>query len=234
MYTHPDSYMKKLSFCILFFLAWVTPLLTAYCQAIQTIRASENQYSGTFRLNPKSDGVKGTPFLFEIPPMGNISLTNGKVYDQVPFNILLETNMIYIQTGGDDSEPLPLRNWEWVKTGEEGQRLFRMEFVMGKSQIVEVLYEKDQEKYIALHAKNLVKPSGVRDGYTGPQYDTFKHDIKFMIVKGMQSTEIKTSAAGIKELAGDKYNDLKEFMKSEKLKPETPTDLRKILIFLLD
>ena len=234
MYNHSDSYMKMLSFCILLFLTWMIPVFPAHCQAIQTIRTPENQHSGTFRLNPKSDGVKGTPFLFEIPPMGNISLSNGNIHTQVPFNIFLETNTVYIQTGGEDSEPLPLKNWEWIKTGEEGQRLFRMEFVMGKSQIVEVLYEKGQEKYIALHSKNLVKPSGVRDGYTGPQYDTFKHDIKYMVVRGMESAEIKTSTAGIKELAGNKYNELKEFMKNEKIKPENPTDLRKILILLLD
>lgn len=226
--------MKKLPFYILLLLTWMTPVFTAYSQAIQTIRTPDNQYSGTFRLNPKSDGVKGTPFLFEIPPMGNISLSNGNIHTQVPFNIFLENNTVYIQTGGEDSEPLPLKNWEWIKTGGEEQRLFRMEFVMGKNQIVEVLYEKEREKYIALHSKNLVKPSGVRDGYTGPQYDTFKHDIKYMVIKGMQSTEIKTSAAGIKELAGDNYNDLKEFIKSEKLKPENPLDLRKILIFLFD
>jgi hypothetical protein len=219
---------------MILFMIWMMPVCSVFSQAIQTIRTPENQNTGTFRLNPQSDGVKGTPFLFEIPPMGNISLSNGKVYDQIPFNIFLETNTVYIQTGGEDSEPLALKNWQWIKTGEEEQRLFRMEFVMGKNQIVEILYEKDQMKYVALHSKNLLKPSGVRDGYSGPQYDTYNHDIKYLMVKGMESIELKTNTAGIKDLAGDKYNDLKNYMKSGKLKPENPIDLRKILIFLFD
>lgn len=207
---------------------------SAFSQAIQTIKSPENRHMGTFRLNPKSDGVKGTPFLFDIPPMGNISLSNGNVHDQVPFNILLETNTVYIQTGGEDSEPLPLKNWNWIKTGGEDERLFRMEFVSGKSQLVEILFENNQGKYVAVHSKTLVKPSGVRDGYTGPQYDTFKHDIKYLIIEGMQSTELKTNISAMKDLAGDRFNDLKDFMKKNKLKPENPIDLRKILIFLLN
>ncbi|WP_373524314.1 hypothetical protein [Aquiflexum sp.] len=207
---------------------------SAFSQAIQTIRSPENQQTGTFRINPKSDGVKGTPFLFEIPPMGNISLSNGNVHKQVPFNIFLETNTVYIQTGGEDSEPLPLKNWNWIKTGEEDERLFRMEFVSGKSQLVEILFENDQGKYIAVHSKTLVNPSRVRDGYTGPQYDTFRHDIKFLFIEGMQSTEFKANTSALRDLAGDRYNDLKDFMKKNKLKPENPIDLRKILIFLLN
>ena len=222
--------MKKL----LVFILLLGPVSASFSQAIQTIRSPENKYTGTFRLNPKSDGVKGTPFLFDIPPMGNISLSNGNVHDQVPFNIFLETNTVYIQTGGEDSEPLPLKNWQWIRTGDEDQRLFRMEYVLGKPQIAEILYEKGQEKYLALHSKNLMKPSGVRDGYTGPQYDTFRHEIKFMVLNGMQSAEFKTNTAGLKELAGDKYDDLRNYIKSEKLKPENPIDLRKILIFLFD
>jgi hypothetical protein len=226
--------MKKLFSYILVILIGVMQHFSAFSQAIQTIRTPENQYTGTFRLNPKSDGVKGTPYLFEIPPMGNISLTNGNVHNQVPFNILLETNTVYIQTGGEDSEPLPLKNWQWIKIQGEHERLFKMEFVSGKSQLVEILFENKKGKYVALHSKTLVKPSGVRDGYTGPQYDTFKHDIKFLYLEGMQSYELKTNSSGLKELAGEKYNELKNFMKLEKLKPENPSELRKILIFLFD
>ncbi|WP_373494745.1 hypothetical protein [Aquiflexum sp.] len=226
--------MQKLFKYLLLFLIGMMLAFSAFSQAIQTIKSPENRHMGTFRLNPKSDGVKGTPFLFDIPPMGNISLSNGNVHDQVPFNILLETNTVYIQTGGEDSEPLPLKNWNWIKTGGEDERLFRMEFVSGKSQLVEILFENNQGKYVAVHSKTLVKPSGVRDGYTGPQYDTFKHDIKYLIIEGMQSTELKTNISAMKDLAGDRFNDLKDFMKKNKLKPENPIDLRKILIFLLN
>ena len=177
--------------------------------------------------------MKGTPFLFEEPPLGNIALSNGKIYEEIPFNILLETSKVYIQTGGDDSQPLELRNWDWIKVGEE-ERLFRMEYVSGKPRIAEILYENDKEKYIALHTKNLIKSTGTRDGYSGPQYDTYRAGINFLHIIGMQSNEIKTNSTGLKELAGDRYNDLKDFMKSKKIKSENPADMRKILIFLFD
>ncbi len=207
---------------------------SAKSQAIQTIKSPENNYLGTFRLNPKSDGLKGTPFLFEEPPLGNISLSNGKLYEDIPFNILLEASKVYIQTGGDDSQPLELKNWDWIKVGEEEERLFRMEYISGKPQIVEILYENENGKYIALHTKSLVKATGTRDGYSGPQYDTYKAGIDFLHIIGMQLTEIKTNSSGLKDLAGDKYDDLKEFMKSKKIKPENPVDMRKILTFLFD
>ncbi|SMD45595.1 hypothetical protein SAMN00777080_4252 [Aquiflexum balticum DSM 16537] len=203
-------------------------------QVIQTVKSPENIHSGIFRLNPKSDGLKGTPFLFEEPPLGNISLSNGKHYEEIPFNILLETSKVYIQTGGDDSQPLELRNWDWIKVGMEEERLFRMEYISGKPQIAEILYEKEKEKYIAIHTKTLVQATGSRDGYSGPQYDTYKAGIDFLLINGMQSSEIKTNSAGLKDLAGDKYDDLKVFIKSKKIKPENPTDMRKILIFLFD
>jgi hypothetical protein len=225
--------MKKSFNTVLLFSIGMMMAFSANSQVIQTIKSPQIEHSGVFRLNPKSDGLKGTPFLFEEPPLGNISLSNGKIYEEIPFNILLETSKVYIQTSGDDSQPLELKNWDWIKVGVE-ERLFRMEYISGKPQIVEILYENDKEKYIAVHTKNLVKATGSRDGYSGPQYDTYKAGINFLHIIGMQSNEIKTNSTGLKELAGDRYNDLKDFMKSKKIKSENPADMRKILIFLFD
>jgi hypothetical protein len=226
--------MKKSFNTVLLISIGMMMAFTAKSQAIKTLKSPEKDYSGIFRLNPKNDGLKGTPFLFEEPPLGNISLSNGNTYNEIPFNILLETNKVYIQTGGDDSQPLELKNWDWIKVGKEEERLFRMEFISGKPQIVEILYENENKKYIALHSKNLVKATGTRDGYSGPQYDTYKAGIDFLLLVGMQSNEIKTNSSGLKDLAGDQYDDLKDYMKSKKIKPENPTDMRKILIFLFD
>jgi len=226
--------MKKSFKTVLLISIGMMMAFSAKSQVVQTIKSSESEFMGTFRLNPKSDGLKGTPFLFEEPPLGNISLSNGKIYEEIPFNILLETSKVYIQTGGEDSQPLELKNWNWIKVGEEEERLFRMEYVSGKPQIVEILYENENEKYIALHTKSLIEATGKRDGYSGPQYDTYRAGIDFLHVIGMQSSEIKINSTGLKDLAGDKYDDLKDFMKSKKIKPENPTDMRKILIFLFD
>jgi hypothetical protein len=197
-------------------------------------RNNDVDYGRAFRFNVKSDGVKGTPFLYEEPMSANIALMGGKVYEGIPFNIFPEKEEIYIQTGGEESEPLILKNWEWLKTLEEQPKLFRLEYLEGKQRIVEILYEKEKDYFVALHTKYLVKPSNLKDGYTGPQYDTYKPEVRFYIISGLKSTEIKTNNAGLKELAGDKYSELRSFIKSEKLKPNLSYDMKRILEFLMD
>ncbi|MCL6259796.1 hypothetical protein M3O96_11900 [Aquiflexum sp. TKW24L] len=206
----------------------------AKSQTNTSLNSQNQQYLGTFRINPKSDGLKGTPFLFDVPPLGKIGLDGGKDYSEIPFNILLEKNEVYIQTGGEDSEPLLLRNWKWIEIPGEEVRNFRIEYLQGKPQVVEILFEKEGEKYIASHKKTLIRPSSQRDGYSGPQYDTFRHDIKYFILKGMQTTEIKTNSAGLKEWAGNRNDELKEFLKENKLNPSDPVDIKKIITFLVN
>lgn len=208
------------------------PLAYLWAQSNANVQPAESKYLGTFRINAKSDGVKGTPFLFDNPPNGKIKLSGGKEYESIPFNILLEKNEVYIQTDGVDSDPLPVRNWETIVIPEDGNRLFRTEYLNGKPQVLEILFEKDGEKFVAQHAKTLIRPTQQRDGYTGPQYDTFRHDIKYFRIKGMQTVEIKVNTAGLKELAGSKYEDVRDYIKNEKLKPEDPKDMSKILSYI--
>ena len=226
--------MKSAIPFLLFVFIGLGSIHPAKSQTVQTINGLQQQYLGTFRINPKSDGVMGTPFLFDIPPLGTIGLSGGKDYSEIPFNILLEKNEVYIQTGGEDSEPLLVRNWEWIEIPGEEKRSFKMEYLQGKPQLVEMLYEKDREKYIASHKKTLIRPSGQRDGYSGPQYDTFRHDIKYFKLEGMNTMEIKTNSAGLKEWAGNRNAELKEFMKEKKLNPDNPSDMKKIITFLVN
>jgi len=225
--------MKSLIPFLFVFILGLGCIHSAKSQTNPSLNNQNQQYLGTFRINPKSDGLKGTPFLFDIPPLGKIALDGGKDYSEIPFNILLEKNEVYIQTGGEDSEPLLLRNWKWIEIPGEEVRSFRIEYLQGKPQVVEILFEKEGEKYIASHKKTLVRPSSQRDGYSGPQYDTFRHDIKYFVLKGMQTTEIKTNSAGLKEWAGNRSEELKEFMKEKKLNPDNPLDMKKIITFLV-
>jgi len=225
--------MKSLIPFLFVFILGLGCIHSAKSQTNPSLNNQNQQYLGTFRINPKSDGLKGTPFLFDTPPLGKIALDGGKDYSEIPFNILLEKNEVYIQTGGEDSEPLLLRNWKWIEIPGEEVRSFRIEYLQGKPQVVEILFEKEGEKYIASHKKTLVRPSSQRDGYSGPQYDTFRHDIKYFVLKGMQTTEIKTNSAGLKEWAGNRSEELKEFMKEKKLNPDNPLDMKKIITFLV-
>lgn len=221
------GFLSMVLVCFLVFPSWG--------QSVSTMNPNNDvDYGRAFRFNVKSDGVRGTPFLYDEPITANIFLSGGKVYEGIPFNIFPEKEEIYIQTGGEESDPLLLKNWEWLQTLEEDPKLFRLEYVEGKQRIVEILYEQDREKFVALHTKYLVKPTTLKDGYTGNQYDTYKPDVKFYKINGLKTTEIKTSNSGLKELAGGKYNELRGLIKSEKLKPEQSQDMKRILGFLMD
>lgn len=185
-----------------------------------------------FRLNPKSDGVKGTPYLFENYQPAKISLVGGKVYDEIPFNILLEKGEVIIQSLEGEGNGIVLRNWEWIETAEQDPRLFRIEYVEGRPSFVEIIYENDKQKLVARHSKPLIRPTGQRDGYSGPQYDEYRHDIHYFWVRGLQSEELKINNQGLKLIAGDKLSDVREYIKTNKLKPDQPQDLKKIMKFL--
>jgi len=188
--------------------------------------------SGSFRLNAKSDGLKGSPFLFEANQLGKISLPGGKVYEDIPFNILLEKNEVYIQMGGEDNSPMVVKKWNLIETLDENPRTFKMETIAGQNKVVELIYEKDKVKIVGMHSKPLFKNEIVRDGYTGPQYDTYRHNIQFYKLEASWSEELKLNNAGLKSIAGIHFEELKEYIKKKKLRPEEPQDLRLIFIFL--
>lgn len=201
-------------------------------QSITTIRQNDFDYGRAFRFNKKSDGVKGTPFLFEEPPMAKVALSSGKVYDEIPVNILPEKEAVYIQIGDESTDPLVLRNWDYLTILDENPRMYRLEYINGKQRIVEILLENEKDKFVALHTKNLIKPNTVKDGYTGPQFDVYRPSTKFYKIRGMSSEEFKGSSSGIKELSGKQYSEVKNFIKKEKLKPERAVDMRRVLEFI--
>lgn len=200
-----------------------------YAQAVTSLRQNDVDYGRAFRFNAKSDGVKGTPFLYDEPKSAKVSLKGGKIYEDIPFNILPEKEEVYIQTGGTESEPLVLKNWEWLQTLEEEPKIFRLEYIEGKQRIVEILYENDREKFVALHSKYLVEPTVLKDGYTGPQYDTYKQNTRYYKISGLSSKEFKTNNSGIKELAGPKFNEVMAFIKSNNIKTDRPSGLKQVL-----
>lgn len=219
---------------VLLCMSWLM-LDVVNAQSVTTIQRQDDiDYNRAFRFNVKSDGLKGTPFLYDEPMAGKIALNGGKVYEDIPFNILPEKEEIYIQTGGADSDPLVLKNWEWLRTLEEDPKLFRIEYLNGKPRIVEILYETDNEKFVAVHSKYIVKPTTLKDGYTGPQYDTYKTNTRFYRIKGMSSEEFKGNTSSIKALSGSKYSEVKSFIKDNKIKTDYSEGMKQVLEFIYD
>ncbi|PRY90962.1 hypothetical protein [Mongoliibacter ruber] len=203
-------------------------------QSISTLKQNDIDMGRAFRFNPKSDGVKGTPFLYEEAPKAKIALKGGKIYDEIPVNILPEENEVYIQIGEMEDDPLLVKNWEWLETFEENPKLFKMVYLEGKERIVEILYEDGKEKYVALHKKNLIKPTTLKDGYTGPQYETYRPDTRFYKVSGLSSEEFKGNNSSLKDISGSKYSQVKSYIKDNKIKTDQSAGMKKVLAFIFD
>ncbi|GHB28850.1 hypothetical protein [Mongoliitalea lutea] len=185
--------------------------------------------SRSFRLNAISVGVKCTPLLFEKAQLGTITLTNGKIYENIPFNINLNRGDLFIQTDGVDSDPFPVNNWVSVETGQGQKRLFSRERIGAKQEISELLWKGDGKRIVAVHRKTFIRPSTQRDSYSGPQYDEFRHEINYFDIQGMNISEIKTTKRGLKAYAGSKEKEVHELIKKEKLKLENPEDFKLVV-----
>lgn len=220
--------MKNYLFIICFLLSSILTL------SAQTVREYEYDATRSFKINPRSNGVIGTPFLYDNAQLGQIVLQGGKVYDSIPFNIYWAKNQLYIQNQGEKSEPFVVKNWEKIVTKEALPRVFVPMVWDSKPRVVELVYEATGKQVVGLHEKTLLPPTGQRDGYSGPQYDQFRLDVRYYLLEGSNKKEIKLSGNGIKDLAADKYEILREFVRKEKLKPEDPVSMKRILRFLWD
>ena len=176
-------------------------------------------------INARSVGVKGTPFLFDNAIYGDILLPNGKSHLKIPFNFEMVKEELVIKIADDDNPPFPVKKWISVETKDENPRKFILENIEGRQRIVEYIGEWDGFKIVALHSKKLYKPTNLPDSYTSRQYDTYKHYINFYKVKGLQYEELKINQF-VKELGG---NEVKDFIKSKKLKVDDPRDLKILL-----
>lgn len=176
-------------------------------------------------INSRTIGIKGTPFLFDDAVYGDILLPNGKTHLKIPFNFEMVNEELVIKIAGDDNPPFPVRKWISVETKDENPRKFVLENIQAKPRIVEYLGEWEGFKIVALHSKKLYKPTHLPDSYSAPQYDTYQHFIRFFKIKGLQFEELKINQF-VKDLGG---KEIKDFIKSNKLKVDDPVDLKMLL-----
>ncbi|AFL85239.1 hypothetical protein Belba_2695 [Belliella baltica DSM 15883] len=176
-------------------------------------------------INARTVGVKGTPFLFDDAVFGDILLPNGTTHLKIPFNFEMVKEELVIKMSDDDNPPFPVKKWISVETKDENPRKFILENIEAKKRIVEYIGEWEGFKIVALHSKKLYKPTNLPDSYSSPQFDTYQHYIKFFKIKGLQFEELKVNQF-VKDLGG---KEIKEFIKSNKLKVDDPVDLKMLL-----
>lgn len=176
-------------------------------------------------INSRSVGIKGTPFLFDDAIYGDILLSNGNTHLKIPFNFEMVKEELVIKMADDDNPPFPVRKWISVETKDENPRKFILQNFEARLRIVEYIGEWEGFKIVALHSKKLYKPTHLPDSYSSPQYDTYQHFVKFFKIKGLQYEELKINQF-VKDLGG---KEIKDFIKSNKLKVDDPVDLKILL-----
>lgn len=196
-------------------------------QLFQSFGDSRHLYNG---LQPKSSGIKGSPFILDNMAQGDIIMKNGKHYQGMFINIFPEKAEIYIK--GDESEDakVVVLNRKIIEQiiFIEPERIFSPMKVDGKDHIAEILIEDGQEKLIALHEKRFHKAI-VGGGYNeGPKYDTYQHIIRYFVIEGDSVEEIAKGKSGLKTLGKDSWKSLQKYAKDNKLDRDNPQDMKQL------
>ncbi|KEO75278.1 hypothetical protein [Anditalea andensis] len=199
----------------------------------QNFGDSRNLYIG---LMPKSSGTKGTPFIFDEMPKGDLIMANGKIHEGVYINILPDKAEIFIRS--DEAEDAKVIIMDNKRVGKiifnTEERTFMPLVVEDKNQIAEIIYEGDQKKLIALHEKKFNKAEVGGAYNSGPKYDTYQHIVRYFMINPSGEEEIKNNKTGLKTLGKDNWKTLQQFVKDNNLDMGEPADLRKIYIHALD
>jgi len=198
----------------------------------QNIGDSRNLYFG---LMPKSSGTKGSPFIFDEMPKGDLFMANGKIYQGVFINILPEKAEVFIRS--EEEEDAKVVIVENKKVGkivyDDSERTFVPMKVDGKVQIAEIIEEGENEKLIALHEKRFNKATVGGAYNAGSKYDFYQHIVHYFIINDSGEEEINKGKAGLKTLGKGEWKNLQKYAKANKLDMSNPVDMRKIYLHSL-
>lgn len=198
----------------------------------QNIGDSRNLYFG---LMPKSSGTIGSPFIFDDMPKGDLIMTNGKIYQGVFINILPEKAEIFIKSEEEEDAKVVVIDNKKVDRiiYDDSERKFVPMKVEGKMQIAEIIEERENEKFIALHEKRFNK-AAVGGAYNaGSKYDSYQHIVHYYIISDAGVEEINKGKAGLKTLGKGEWKSLQKYAKTNNLDMANPVDMRKIYLHSL-
>jgi len=186
------------------------------------------------KVGAKSSHVHGSPFLFDELVQADVLMKKGEAYQGVLINIYPHKSQVFL--GDNAKDPLSGKTVvldtynidRVVLYGKE--RVFKPMKVGGRIHIVEVLYEGDEEIFVALHEKRF-HPKQQEKSYvnTKDKVDSYRPAVRFFWVQGKQEWEIKKGKPGLKTLSAD-WKGLSQFAKTQKLDFNKPADMKKLFL----
>lgn len=197
----------------------------------QTFIDLKDNFATYIGLQPKSDGVKGTPFLFEDLKKAKIVMITGKIHDNVLANILPGQSQLYVQISPKNIVVPEISYIESILFVDDSS-LFKPLELNNRLMYIQSILETNKKEYFASIEKKLVK-ANVGGAYnSGPKYDEYKEVISYYLLENSELTEIKKNNSGIKLLAGDKWKEARDFVKEEAIDFNKTSDMIKLLLYI--
>lgn len=196
-------------------------------QTLIDLKDNHGTYVG---LQPKSEGVKGTPLLFEDMVKANLHLKNGKQHDNVMVNFYPEKAEVFVQLPNKNVVSPELETIEKV-TLDGGNIVYKPRKINGRLEIVRVLYEDEKEEFIVHQFKKFQKATVGGAYNTTSNFDEYKDVIYYYVVNNGNLEEIKQNNAGFKSLAGNDWKTVRSFVKDNNIDWTEPSDALRIYVF---
>ncbi|MCX6217180.1 hypothetical protein [Spirosoma sp.] len=185
-------------------------------------------------IDHRYEGLRGTPYFLPDWNKGQIEMTAGQNYTNVPikFNAYQQQLMLLRTWAGSDSiivEPSLVKRFT-LKNNEGQTYLFeRLPNAKTSDQVIKdgyflVLYEG--KTVLLKRIAKTFKPADYKNPYSNDvRYDAFRDAFSYYLLKPDQTlTKVKLSDKSIIDALGDKKDELKAFVKQENLYFKTDND----------
>ncbi len=153
----------------------------------QTLIDTKDNFATYVGVNPKSEGIIGSPFLFEEMKNATVVMQTGKIHENILANIYFEKSELLVQLRPNYTVVPELSEIESI-TFLDNNMVFKPAFLDGKWEYAYQLIQLPQKQVLATFEKRFQK-ADVGGAYNyGSKFDQFKEILSYFIV---QDGEIK-------------------------------------------
>lgn len=199
----------------------------------QTLMDLRDNYGTYIGLQPQSEGVIGTPFLFDEMVNASLHLKNGKQHEDVFLNIYPEKSEVFVQLPNKNVVSPELGTIEKIVL-KESIKVYKPIQINNRMEVVEVLFEDEEEKFI-VHKYKKFQKAVVGGAYnTTSNFDEYKEIVNYYRVTLNSLEEIKQNNNGLKTLSGNNWKLTKSFVKENNIDWNESSDALKIYMFSRD
>lgn len=197
----------------------------------QTFIDLKDNFATYIGLQPKSEGVVGTPFLFDDLRKAKVVMITGKVHDNVLANILPSRSELYVQISPNNIVVPEISYIESILFLEDSL-LFKPIESNKKAVFFQSILELNNKMYLAETEKKFVK-ANVGGAYnSGSKFDQYNEIITYYVLEDGNMMEIKKNNSGIKFLSGDNWKEARDFVKEQNIDYNNVSDMRKLFVFI--